>query len=172
MNVLSVTYLTSCFSLSDVHKMCCVVSPNVPVSRKWITFEWLFEHNLFIVFVMFEKPTDTWWIHRAAALWFCVCILVCNSLTKEVWSVPLYDLTRDQVKTHFKKALHLVVPTARWARLVKDGTVQRVLTCMSAGKWALSPSALLFLFAPLSSRVFFKQEKDEQEEEGKEDGKR
>ncbi len=59
---------------------------------------------------MFDKPTDIQGICRTAIVWLWMCILVCNSLTKEEWSVPLYDLTKDQVKTHFRKPSVLLCP--------------------------------------------------------------
>lgn len=44
-------------------------------------------------------------MRMAAIVYLCMCILVYNSLTVEVWSVPLDDLTEDKVKTHFDKPL-------------------------------------------------------------------
>lgn len=57
------------------------------------------------MFVLFDKPTEMQWMRRAAIVYLYMCILVCNSLTKEVWSVPLYDLSNEQVKTNFEKLL-------------------------------------------------------------------
>lgn len=95
--------------------------------------------------------TKIQWMRRAANAYLCMCILVCNSLTKKVWSVPLYDPTKDQVKMHIEKPLFRPQQGERdWWKMAPCGMSWSV--CLQ-GNRALSPALFSCLF-PLSDRVF------------------